>query len=165
MDYKEQFFKTKLRDILEGKIEYKHFNWSIKPKLEKDWNEDMFKGKDNCIKYSYENWKKTYPIGAKRVRGLVNNIDIIYPPTNEPQFHYWVETDKIIIDESGVNKTVAPKQEWYEFLKISNIEYANMGLFLNNNYDLNIGHDTEEMEKDILLFYKKKGINMIVEPV
>jgi len=157
---REEYIKM-LNQLKNGTLKFNQTNWSIKVK--DTYNEEAFIGKDNCIEYSYEKWKKLYPIGAKRARGLANNTVNHYPETNVPSFHCWVETDKLVFDETGFTTCIAPKKEWYEYNKISNVEYADGGLFLENNYELNTGPDSREMERNFTKFMLTKGKIVIFE--
>ena len=160
----QEQYRDHMRSVLNGTaVLEKHPTWSIKIKQEKDWYGGFFEGKDNCNQFSFDKWKKLFKIkGIRRVRGLMNST-ACYNPEKRLQFHYWVETDVLVFDESGFRTTVAPKKEFHEFYHISDVEESDNGVFLNNNYVLQCGPDSEEMIQDCMRLYSTKNTRMIIE--
>jgi hypothetical protein len=42
----------------------------------------------------------------------------------------------MVYDKSIFRTIIAPKNEWYEFYKVSDVEYADNGIFNTNKYVL-----------------------------
>ena len=137
-------------------------SWSIKMK---DINDDVIKyicksGKDNCVNYSFDTWIRLYKIGAKRVRAEVKNEAITYNPNNDKiVFHYWCETNKYIFNENAFCTMIIPRDEYYTFNKIINIEIAENGIFKSYNKKLKINRDNDEMLLKHKVFLKTQKTN------
>lgn len=131
------------------KIAMKMFpTWSVKIKKN---NDDILRlisknCKDNCMNYSFDTWIRLYKIGAKRIRAQVINEAFTYNPNKESiVFHYWVETNKFVFTENAFCTMIIPREEYYTFNKIINIEIAENGIFTTFNKLLNIERDENEM--------------------
>jgi hypothetical protein len=132
-------------------------SWSIKMK---DINDDAIRyycknGKDNCVNYSFDTWIRLYKIGSKRVRADVKNASFTHnPDNNKIVFHYWCETDKYVFNENAFSTMIIPREEYYTFYKIINIEIAENGIFKTYNKKLKIGRDNDEMLLKYTTFLK-----------
>jgi len=136
-------------------------NWSMKLKdFDEDNNREMLlTGKDDCVNYSYFTWLRLYKIKAKRVRGQMN-CDYFYNPTNDKiNFHYWVETDKYAFNETALMTSIIPIKEFYDFYKISNVEFSIDGVFRTYNNTLNIQRDDNTHWEYHRLFLEKQNKN------
>ena len=157
-------YRKQLRSVFNNTgVFEKNPTWSIKIKPENEWYEGMFQGNDNCRQFSYDKWKKLYKIKGIRTRGLSNSTENFNNPENKIQFHYWVETDKLVFDESGVRTLVAPKEEFYRFHDISDVEKSDHGVFFNNNFLLNCGPDSEEMIRNCTDFHSTRNIRLTIQ--
>ena len=123
-------------------------NWNIKDhyKNDEEMNElhnEFYDNGGKCYIYSFILYQKLQKIGAKRCRGIINSTDIIRQSKNptEKCHHVWVETHNMVYDKSIFRTIIAPKNEWYQFYQISNVECADDGIFIKNNYVLNSGPD------------------------
>jgi len=121
----------------------------------------MFKnGKDNCVNYSFDTWIRLYKIGAKRVRAQVINEAFTYNPNKESiVFHYWCETNKYVFTENAFCTMIIPREEYYNFNKIINIEISENGIFTTSNKILNIERDENEILLKHKNFLKKQKQN------
>jgi hypothetical protein len=137
----------------------KHYN--DEEEYKKLYNE-FYENNGKCYIYSFILFQKLSKIGAKRCRGTINNPSLIRRSKINQQVchHVWVETDNMVYDKSILRTIIAPKEEWYEFYQISDVEYADYGIFNKNNYKLNSGpDDIDELKKHLL---KKSSFRQIV---
>ena len=140
--------------------EEKHLltNWIIKNnyKNEEEFNDlydEFYDNGGECYVYSFVLYQKLKKIGAKRCRGTVNATCIMRKSKyNETvPHHVWIETHNMVYDKSIFRTIIAPKKEWYELYQISDVEYAEDGIFNKNNYKLNCGPDNIDVLKKHLL--------------
>jgi hypothetical protein len=112
----------------------------------------LFK-KGKCASDSLITFQKLYKIGSKRVRGRINNKDLfIHEIDNKFDLtHYWVEANNYVYDISEYQQVIMPINEFYKLKQISDVEYAENGIFNKNNYELNSGPDTDELIQKTLL--------------
>jgi len=142
----------------------------VKTKLTNEEIDDLFKNgsnkKGNCKLDSWNMFQKLLKLNPKRVRGLMNNIECIVPDSekkSQPISHYWVECNGMVYEDNLHQTIIIPINEYYDIYKITDIEYADEGVFYENNYDLNIGMDNiDDLEiniipkcKDIIRFTNK----------
>ena len=115
------------------------------------------KQKGNCPTDSFITFQKLYKIGSKRVRGRINNKDMfIHDIDNKFDLtHYWVEANNYVYDISEYQQVIMPIDEFYKKFNISDVEYADNGVFHKNNYELNSGPDTDELiNKNLLSMFQ-----------
>jgi len=142
----------------------------FKSKLTNEEIDNIFKNglnkKGNCVLDSWIMFQKILKLKPKRVRGLMNNIECIVPDSEKkikPISHYWVECNGMVYEDNFHHTIIIPINEYYDIYKITDIEYADEGVFYENNYDLNIGMDNiDKLEiniipkcKDIIRFTNK----------
>jgi hypothetical protein len=133
-------------------------NWIVKEHFqnEKELNElydEYYNNGGKCYIYSIILFQKLRKIGAKRCRGTPNNTSIMRKSkfNEEIAHHVWVETHNMVYDKSIFRTIIAPKDEWYQLYQISDVEYAEDGIFYKNNYNLNCGpDDINEIKKHLL---------------
>jgi hypothetical protein len=133
-------------------------NWVIKNhfKNEEEINElynEFYNNGGECLFYSFVMYQKLQKIGAKRCRGRINATNLMKKSRfNEVEPHHsWVETHNMVYDKTIFRTIIAPKKEWYEFYQVSNVEYADNGIFIKNNYCLNCGPDNiDDLKKHLL---------------
>ena len=133
-------------------------NWITKKhyKNDKELNElydEFYNNGGECYVYSFILYQKLKKIGAKRCRGTANATVVMKQSKyNETEAHHvWTETHNMVYDKSIFRTIIAPKKEWYEFYQISDVEYAEDGIFNKNNYKLNCGPDNIDILKKHLL--------------
>jgi hypothetical protein len=113
----------------------------------------------NCVIDSWITWQKLFKCSPKRVRGLINNLDIIagtYEKHEHLRIHYWVESGGMVYDCSPIHSYVIAKDEYYEIFRISDEEYSENGVFKENYKNINGPDDVDELEKNIIPQMKKK---------
>ena len=150
--------KERLEDLKKAKIEAPNWSFKLKNLNEDNNREKILSGKDSCVDYSFKTWIRLYKIKAKRVRGLINS-DYFYNPNNNSNFHYWVETDKYCFNETAEMTTISPIKEFYDFYKISNVEYADNGAFNKYNNILKTTRDNDNRLEHHRLFLEKNKEN------
>lgn len=145
-----------LKDLEETKKEAP--NWCFKLKnLNEDGNrQKLINGKDTCIDYSFKTWIRLYKINGIRVRGLINYSFYNPEDNSNSTFHYWVETDKYCFNETAEMTSISPIKEFYDFYKISNVEYAVNGAFNKENTILKTTRDSDERLENHRLFLEKQ---------
>jgi len=150
-------YEERLKDLNETKKQFP--NWSMKLKdFDKDNNrEKALSGKDSCVDYSYFTWIRLYKIKAKRARGQTNS-DYFYNPNNDTHinFHYWVESDKFVFNETAFITSIIPIKEFYDFYRISNVEYSVDGVFKTFNDILKTTRDDNTNLEHHRLFLEKQ---------
>lgn len=109
--------------------------------------------KGKCTINSFITFQKLFKIGSKRVRGRINNKDMfIHNIENKFDLtHYWVESNKYVYDISEYQKLIMPIDKFYRQFMVSDVEYADNGIFNSNNYELGSGPDTDDLINQNLL--------------
>jgi len=158
MDVDYYLSLSKEQKELNNKIVKNMFpSWSIKLK---DIDDNIVRymcenGKDKCVNYSFDTWIRLYKLGAKRVRAQVINETFTHNPNNDKiVFHYWCETNKYVFNENAFCTMIIPRDEYYTFNKIINIEIAENGIFKTYNKKLKINRDDDEMLLKYTTFLK-----------
>ena len=99
-----------------------------------------------CVSDSLKIYQKLFKIGSKRVRGKINRPEIFKVVDDETDLtHYWVEAKGMVYDINNYQKIIMPIDEYYQELNISDVEYADYGIFNTNNNKLGSGPDSDEI--------------------
>lgn len=110
----------------------------------------------NCVIDSWITWQKIMKLKPKRVRGIVNNLNIIagsFDKTDEAlRVHFWVEAKGMVYDINTYQTIILPINQYYEIYQISDAEIADEGnAIFTDNYKTFCGpDDPDDLEKHII---------------
>jgi hypothetical protein len=125
----------------------------------------------NCYTNSFVIWQKLYNINSKRVRGLITSDDIpmfhdgkMYTISELKKIdekcclHYWVEANDMVYDINNLQSKILSKNAYYKLFQISEVEYADGGIFYNNYKTIAGKDDIDELITHILPSFKFKRV-------